>query len=171
MTDETEGKEFSFDGMEGSVTLADLGGFNMDEVEEFRFGENLPVGRYDFEVVEATLKTRGEGEKEKPFVNMKVKVINVHAVSENGKAVDSTDFEKFLEREHNEGIYFNDLEQGIGQVKALLNDLGVTESGTLQELLAGIAGTRFTSAMKHRPSKDDKDIIYANLKKIEPLGG
>ena len=67
MTDETEGKEFSFDGMEGSVTLADLGGFNMDEVEEFRFGENLPVGRYDFEVVEATLKTRGEGEKEKPF--------------------------------------------------------------------------------------------------------
>lgn len=143
------------------VSLADIGGVDMSEVEEFRF-ENTPKGIYQWKCTNAEILKLGD----KPAIKYNLEATNVISLSD-----DSKDPEKYIGHKHDEAIFITDLEKDIGRAKAFMVDAGFEGSGTLQELLDQFIGHEFVSAISHRKDKNDTDKIYANIDygKVKPL--
>jgi hypothetical protein len=143
------------------VSLADIAGVDMSQVEEFRF-ENTPKGIYQWVCKNAEVVKLGN----KPAIRYELEASNVIALSD-----DSLDPDKYVGHKHNEAIFITDLEKDIGRAKAFMIDAGFEGSGTLQELLDQFVGHEFISAIGHRKDKNDTDKVYANIDygKVKPL--
>ena len=139
------------------MTLADISGIDMTNVEEFRY-ENLPVGAYTFQTGDCTLEELGA--EDKPCAIFNVKVLETHGLVGLDDGVDEA---SFVGKEHRE-VFFISEAKDIGRIKAFLNDIGAPSEGALGDLVADVSNQQvFPARIKHRADKNDKSIKYANL--------
>ena len=149
---------------EMEVSLADIAGIDMNDVEEFEGGfEPTPVGVY-------TLGCRDAGLDElagKAVIYFTFEIEVCHAIIEGDSGKDE---DSIIGWEHKETIFIGDLAKSVGQAKAIMSKAGFRGQGSLQELLDEFVGTSFIAPIKHRTDKNDKDRIYSNIviKKIQP---
>lgn len=159
---------------EQGVTLADLAGIDMSEVEEYRGGGITPEGVYEWQVVSATLdklsfldKKSGENVTA-PIIDIKLRANACLQCKDPG-----IDPVELVGIEFNERFFIRDAIKDIGKIKAFMSDIGFTGSGSLGDQLDQLINMEFTAAVKHRKNNNDPDRPYANLdnKTIKPLGG
>lgn len=158
MSDETL---FEIEGQ--SVSLADIAGINVDDVQEHRGGA-FPAGIFDLEVSGAALVEIGQAQKY-PAVEGKFKVLGV--VKLDDPTVDAASLEG---SEYTETFILGDL-KNLGSVKAMVADSGVTASGKFAEMLDAWVGARFRTKIRHKKNTNDPDIVNARIvrTKIKPL--
>lgn len=142
-------------GQETEVTLLDLAGLDMETVEanDGSF-EATPKGTFIWNVVNAAL----EEVAGKPTIQFELECIGCAAVLAEGKTPDD-----MIGWKHKETIFINDAVKSIGQAKGLMVAAGLTQPGTLQNMLDAFCDMKFVSNIKHRKDKEDKDKIYANI--------
>lgn len=148
------------------VSLMDLAGISMDDVQEFR-SSATPAGRFLWRVVEAKLEMREATNKDDPQgPKINKATVNVELESQNCFALtdEKLDPANYVGIKHNETTWISNADKDIGRVKAFLVDIGITGSGTLNDLLAQAQGVEFVSEVTNRPNKDNPDYVYANLK-------
>lgn len=142
-----------------TATLAELSNLNLDEVKEFRWS-TFPKGAFAWLIVEAGLVTRG-GEDNPAYI-AKCKCTEVLDLIGSDK-----DPAELIGETHDEMVSFlqsdEDMEEFFGRVKAFCTDVGVENSGNLEAMSARLTGHTFKSRIKHRPDKNDKERIYADM--------
>lgn len=167
MADENEidlNESFKLEGQE--ISLGDLAGLNLDEVQEKRF-EALPKGDFVFEVESAKLAVNGEGDKKRPVVAFKTKVLDVIRVNDN----DFTGKPEDLVGKIHAQLFFITSLDSVGYIKAFLKDIGVLPGKDFNSTLAHAAGVRFQAPIGKRKDPNDSDKVYTqiNQMKIKPL--
>ena len=151
------------DDNEVEVSLADLAGIDMNEIEEFEGGFDVtPKGAYVFQVKDAKLSEIAEY----AVVAFELEVVECMAIASGDKTPES-----MVGVIHEENIFIIDVKKSIGQAKFLMRQAGYTATGTLNELLDGFCGTKFAAKIKHKAKKNDPDTIYANIdmKSVKPV--
>lgn len=154
------------EGEEIELSLEDIAGIDMGDVEEFNGFENLPAGIFDFAVKDAGLETVETKDGIKAVIFFSLEVEKVHVLVD-----DAIDPDSIIGSLHRETVWINDIEKGVGQAKAVMTNAGFTAKGKLEDLLDAFCGSKFTAPIKHTKNKNDPDIVYANLvtKKITPM--
>jgi len=154
------------DGTEMSVSLADIAGMDMAQVEEFEGGfDPTPKGVYHFRCKDAELtqidfKDKKTGEDvTRAIIQFDMEIVNVLAFVDDGINVND-----WIEKVHQETVFITDVAKGVGQAKAIMTNAGFTGNASLQELLDAFVGTEFDAPIAHRKNKDDPDVIHANIK-------
>jgi len=154
------------------VSLADLAGLDISEVQMNRGPVATPVGVFEFIVKEAVIghkAVKKDGvEINKPTVEFKLEIADVITMVDAELEPDD-----FIGETHFETFWISDLKKDVGRVKALMVDAGFEGAGPFQELLDAFVGHNFIGAIKQRKDRNDPDRIYANLdsKKITPVNG
>jgi hypothetical protein len=155
-----------------AVTLADLAGISMDDVQERR-GEAFPKGVFVFEVEGGEdvprLRAIGEGEKAKGGVIFALKCLDVIGVADPEF---NSDPSTLIGKVHRETFFLSSGES-LGYLKAFIKDIGAPYNPKLVEMLSTCAGVRFQAPIGKRKDKDDADKVYTNIvrQKIKPLAG
>ena len=146
---------------EEDVSLSDIAGIDMDNVEEVDYGfETMQKISANWRVKEAKL----DAFDEKPVIKVTCEVINCFAVL---SATETRKPEEFIGKVHDEIFNLNkDPIAGLGRAKKFMHDAGFQGNGTLQSLLDGFAGTTFDANIKHTKSKKNPDAVYANFDKV-----
>lgn len=144
---------------ENELSLAELASLNLGDVESVRF-ESLPTGIYIFEVKECSLTRKGD--ENVPVITVNSEVLEVDAMISvpEGKTEDS-----FVGKSHVDQFWLrsNDLD-GIGRFRAFAQDVGLGEcAAKLGEVLGALEGHRFKGQIRHRKSKHDPSVVFANL--------
>jgi len=160
------------DGQMQSLTdIADLDNLTMDEVEENTGGDTTPAGVYQFAVRKAerstTERTINGTKVTVPMYKFEFEAVNVLALTDPNLELASQ-----VGRKHFESIAIVDLKKDLGRVKALMERGGYATAGiAMVDLMLGFVGHEFVALVKNRKSKDDADVVYANidLKKIKPV--
>ena len=146
------------------VSLADLAGINMDDVEEYEGGFILtPKGAYEFNCTNAELTEIADS----PVIKFTCEIIGCTAI-----ASDEHSPESIIGAIHEENFFIKDVQKTIGSAKRFMRIAGSpVMSGSLTDLLDGFCGTKFFGKIKHRPKKNDPETIYANLdmKSVKPV--
>ena len=151
---------FSDTGGGESYNLAMLAGINLDDVEAIR-RITYPVGFYRFRCTKAHLTVGKMKGRDAPSIQFELVIRDVIELADPELQATS---EKYVGKKYTERftVYDNALET-IGQSKAFMLDTGYGASGALQEVLASYVDHEFVGFMMHKPDKDDKDKIYANI--------
>lgn len=157
-----------------SVSLADIAGVDMSQIEAYRGGEPTPQGIYEFKLTETNLDTMEVFDKEKedtvdrPVIMLSSEIIAVRQLKDKG-----IDPQSLIGLTHIERIFIRDIEKDLGRVTAFLQDIGMTGQGTLQDLLDQAVGTEYVAGISHRKDKNDTSRVFANLdfRTVEPLAG
>ncbi len=145
----------------GEMTLAQIAGLDMTGVKEFRF-ENLPVGAFLGRLEKFDFAQRERKDKPKLWVaTFTFEVLDVKALVDAG-----VDAAPLLGKKHNEGFKLES-EEDFGRLKAFFLDIGTTGSGTIMELGKQKIGTDYVFTIGHRKDKQNADIVYANIRKIQ----
>lgn len=143
-----------------NFSLADLADLDVSEVAEIRFS-SLPAGVFVFSVESATLDEVMNRDDEKRFIaEFKFKVLEVKAVVKKGVVL-----EDLVGKQHTEKLYIvpSKAEEGIGLIRAFVNDMGVDNKGKLGEVVERTVGHEFTGKITERKDKDDPSRVYARL--------
>ena len=156
------------DGEEQEVSLTDIAGIDMNEVQEFEGFEATPKGLYDWECKDAGLDTVETKNGLSGIIYFDLEVTNCHTL-----IGDERDPATMVGSKHRETIFIGDVAKSVGQAKALMQHAGFNAAGKLDELLDAFCGHAFTAPIKQRKDKNDSDVVYSNLviKKITPIGG
>lgn len=148
---------------EGSVSLADLAGLDMAEVEEVRF-VLTPAGVFLWEVADSKLTMVTRKQVEVPAAVFELKCLAVEhladeeAVAKSGKTADD-----LIGIKHTETMVIKTVDD-LGRIKAFMVDAGFPgASGALQEVVVAMKGHQFRGPIRHSPDRNDKSIVYANL--------
>lgn len=140
---------------EVEVSLADLAGLDMSAVEAVAGGFELtPKGAYVFKVLDAKLAEFADY----PVITFELEIIECLALASDDKTP-----EGMVGVKHDETIFIIDVQKSVGQAKFLMTEAGYRATGTLQELLDGFCGTKFSAKVKHKAKKNDPETIYANI--------
>ncbi len=153
--------------IETEVSLADLAGIDMNNVDAFEGGfEPTPKGVFRFECKDAGLDIVETKNGDSATIYFDCEVQEVYALLD-----DSEDPEKLMGLNHRESIFVSDLAKSVGQAKAIMQNAGFSGSGTLEQMQDAFCGHQFIAPIKHRKDKNDTDRVYANLvvKKITPV--
>lgn len=148
-----------------SVSLADIAGLDMSDVQEYR-GFLFPIGTYRWGILEAKL------DKVKRQDQLCAAAIFKLHVKEVLAAVypDGMNEEEIVGKEFTHTFAIQDIQKDLGRIKAFLVDVGVSGKGGMQDLLNSAVDHDFIAPMKQTADKNDKDVIYCNLvlNKIKP---
>jgi len=144
---------------EEEISLMDLAGISMDDVEEYR-ASATPAGKFLWRVVEAKLEARDTTNKEdpqgpkisKPTVNFELESQNCFALVD-----EKLDPANYVGIKHNETIWINNADKDLGRIKAFLVDIGVGGQGSLTDLLAQAQGIEFVSDVTNVKNKYNPD--------------
>ena len=140
---------------EMEVSLADIAGIDMNDVEAFEGGfEPTPKGVYLWEVKDAGLDTINE----KAVIYFECECVECYTVLDDEKTE-----EQMAGWKHRETIFVSDLAKSVGQAKAIMQNAGFTGSGSLTDMLDAFCGSQFIAPVKQRRDKNDTDRVYANL--------
>lgn len=142
-----------------TISLAELAGLDMDDVEAKRFGAITPKGSYRFHIREAKLETLGKHNVAAYYCP----IIHVHGVADP-----ETDVEALLNYEHRELFFLKDVE-AVGYLKQFMLDIGLQASGALARLLELSENLQFDARVEHTPDKNDTSRIYTRLVDIIPV--
>ena len=143
------------DNVEQEVSLAEIAGIDMNNVEAFEGGfEPTPKGIFRFECKDAGLDTIID----KAVIYFECEIAECYALVDDEKNADD-----MIGWTHRETIFISDLAKSVGQAKAIMQNAGFTGSGTLEEMLDAFCGSHFVAPIRHRKDKNDTDKIYSNL--------
>jgi len=150
------------------VSLADLAGVDMTEVQEVR-SSVTPAGKFHFRIDETEMKAQEATNKDdpqgakinKPVIQFVLKAQNCFSLVD-----DALDPEDYVEAKHTETFWINDLKKDLGRVKAFLVDIGIDGNKPLTDLLAEAHGMEFVADITHVKNKDNPDRVWVNLKNI-----
>lgn len=154
------------------LSLADLAGVDVSQIEETRF-EALPMGAYEFEIVQAEVEESTNRDNEKVFkVTVENKIVNTISILKVPAGEDKSEYmDKQVGRTITERFTINvekpqeDIVKAIGRVKSFFTDVGGTDWGAnLIENVEALVGLTFNGSVTHQSDKDDKTIKYARLK-------
>lgn len=146
---------------DGEISLADLIGFDMTNVEAKKF-ENLVEGVFDFEVVTDPMPgVIIVGDPPKGAALIPCKVLNVIALKVPSETPDPTKLIGFIHRETN---VVNSADS-LGYLQTTLEAFDC-QKGPLGPMLESLAGVRFRASIIHRVNKNNTDIVYAGLSRI-----
>lgn len=156
------------DGEEQEVSLMDIAGIDMADVQEFEGFEATPKGLYDWEVKDAGLDTVETKNGNAGIIYFDLEAINCHTL-----IGDDRDPASMTGTKHRETIFIGDVAKSVGRAKSLMANAGFQAQGKLSELLDAFCGHTFTAPIKQRKDKNDADVVYSNLviKKVTPVGG
>ena len=164
----------NIEGQENQVSLADLAGINIDEVEEKEF-KTFAQGNFDWEVqANSDFDTFDKEDDDTgenitvPVITVTCKCIHVHAITDKNEDPNS-----WMGEEHTERFQVKDLSD-IGRFKALMTNSGFTETirgqgMSLQQCMEKFHGWRFNAKVSHTKSKKDASKVYANLRDVKPI--
>lgn len=161
-----------------AVSLLDLAGLDMAQVEVFRGGESAPEGLAEWKGVSASIGAAEVTDKDKnsPTVGEKIQraVIDFTAealayINVKDRGIDISTLSGIT---HRERFFIADVAKDIGRVKAFMTDIGMSGEGSLQSLLEQFTGHEFACAIKHRKDPNDTSRVYANFdsKTASPIG-
>ena len=142
-----------------SVSLLDVAGINMDGVDAVRFTRTA-AGFFVFQIKDAKLGTIGKDDNKKFAAQFELEIKNVISLKDEKETAD-----KWVGKTHNENFTISgeNMLEDIGRIKAFFEDTGFKGSGNLEQLLQACKGHLFQGQVTHRPDKNDKDTIYANI--------
>jgi hypothetical protein len=150
------------------ATLAELGDFDITDVEAVRF-VLLPAGGYRWRITEAGLDTLTMNDKKTgepsdvPVANVVMQVIGTHGLVNIPDGYTEADF---MDKTHTERFFIRDME-GVGRIKAFAEDIGWSappgQRFTFQGMLDAFVGHEFDSRGKHRKNKNDPTQVFFQL--------
>lgn len=143
------------------ISLAELAGLNMDDIEEVRF-EVLPKGLSAvFRNKSADIVKMGE----KPAISLTYEVMKIF-----GETEEMND-ENMVGKEHQELFFLSGKEplKVLGMMKAHMSDAGFSASGELQDVLDKYQSHMCKAVIKHTVNKDDEDRPYARMDRLKPF--
>lgn len=161
-------------GETAAVSLEDLMSIDLTDVEEFRGGETLPEGIFEWRIKSAIMDVAEVNDKELGQKVRRARVMfGLEAIACRQVKDMAIDKDTLVGAEFNERFFIKDALKDIGRVKSFLVDIGMQGSGPLQQLLDATVGHEFVAGIKHTKDKNDTSRVYANLdqKTIKPLGG
>ena len=145
--------------VETDVSLADIAGIDMNNVEAFEGGfEPTPKGVYLFDVKDAGLDTAETKNGESAIIYFDLEVAKCLALVDDEKEPES-----LVGWKHRETIFVGDLAKSVGKAKAIMQNAGFSGTGTLEHMLDAFCGSQFISPVKQQKDKNDTDKIYANI--------
>lgn len=168
--------EENIEGEAGSFSMADIAGFDIGTVEEFRL-TNLPQGLYTFEVKKAGLaeRTDDDGDVEAVRPTFSLEVLECKAII--GKAGDGVTKESLIGKTHSEStripnphIDMEGAQKGLGRTRALLADMGGQSDGPLggdgvtEGCIDAAVGLVFDAKIVHSRNANDPSRPYTNLR-------
>jgi len=136
-----------------TISLADLAGVNLEEVQEVR-GFKFPKGFFKWRVLNSEIKKLGE----KAAIQTECECLQVI----NCNDPDVQDEATIPGKKFSHTQFLSDME-GLGRQKAFMADAGFKGSGALGELLNQFTGTEFYGKVVHKRNKDDADNPYVNM--------
>lgn len=147
--------------------LADIAGMSMDDIQEQAYGGFVPVprGAYHMRCTAATIEKRNDT----AAIQFVCEVLNCYDVVDPDENP-----EKTIGMKHYEGFaFFDKPADAIGRAKKFMHDAGAApQSGaTIQQSLDAFVGTEFNALIGHRKNKNDPDVVYANIRKVEAMQG
>lgn len=147
------------DGEDSEVNVEDLLGVDMEQVDEYRSGP-FPIGRYHFKCTGATVEKglAGNPQTMRAYFAFEFECLNVLRMQESDQ-----DPGTIIGRKHFERIYIIDAQRSLGEFRAFCNDLGLSASGEVRDILNSMIGIEFEGLIKHGRNKDDPDRPYVNL--------
>lgn len=155
------------------VTVEQLLGFDLQQVEEVRGFPLAPEGVYEWRIMEWSNKSvewmpKDATEKIKSMV-LECLLECILCRQTKDPEIDKT---SLVGMQYTEGFFLSSAED-LGRVKALFVDIGMSGAGTVQTLCDQSIGKEFVAPLTHRKDKNDTSKVYANLDRtaVEPLGG
>lgn len=146
---------------EKTVTLADLAGLDISDVEAKRFFR-APKGVYVWEICMDEQDNLPPGVRAingKAAMVMPLKIINVIALKDPDYSGTGTDLIGKIHRE----TQFITQEESLKYIKAFLQDIGLSGNGRLNDLLAGAVGLKFQAPIAHQVDKNDTSKVYSRI--------
>ena len=153
---------------ETEVSLADIAGVDMTEVQEVR-STQIPAGKFHFRVMETELKAVDATNKDDPQgakINKPVIQFEIEAQNCFSLVDDSLDTEDHINEKYFETFWINDVKKDLGRVKALLIDIGLEGNKPLTDLLDEAHGMEFVADITHNKKRDNPDEFWVNMKNI-----
>jgi len=154
MTDQANDVTDQFAGL----SAADIMNINVDDVEVVRF-ENIPAGLYLFGVDDVTVEELGDDKT--PVIKVVLKAEDVKSLVKvpHGKTEES-----FIGKTYDRSFWIKGSDD-VGKLRAFAQDLNVTHTGTLGDVLQNIAGAEpFEGQIIHKLKSDDSGESWVNLK-------
>lgn len=154
------------------VTIDQLLGFDLGQVEEVRGFPLTPEGVYEWRLVSWSNKNvdwipKGETETRTSMVlEALLEAISCRQAKDN-----EIDISTLVGTQFTEGFFLSAAED-LGRVKAFFVDIGMTGSGLISDLCDQSIGKEFVAPIVWRKDKNDTSKVYDNLDRtaIEPLG-
>ena len=153
------------------VTIDQLLGFDLGQVEEVRGFPLTPEGVYEWRLVSWSNKNvdwipKGETETRTSMVlEALLEAISCRQAKDN-----EIDISTLVGTQFTEGFFLSAAED-LGRVKAFFVDIGMTGSGLISDLCDQSIGKEFVAPIVWRKDKNDTSKVYDNLDRtaIEPL--
>jgi len=160
------------DGIENQMSLADIAGLDVSDVEELRSSQ-IPAGLFVFEVTKTGLDetTVGDDEELRYKAAIELKVVGVETIVEKG--VEESDV---MNKTHTETFFINPAEaqKGIGFLKGFITDIGGDSTGNIggvedgpEGFLDRIVGHRFTAKIIKKKARDGNFYSRLQLLKVK----
>lgn len=156
---------------ENELSLADFAGLDMSEVEAVRFAVT-PAGRFLWRVAESEIVSlevpvdyddESAGNTNIPCISVMLTAVNCLALID-----DELDPADYIDIKHIVNFRIRDFKKDMGKFVAFLNDIGIESTAPIQALLDEIHGLEFLSDIVNNKSRNNPDIIFANLRNIAP---
>lgn len=154
------------DNVNTGLSLADIAGISVDEVQEVRF-EDLPAFRGIFKIVDAVWN---DDVGKKSYLTCRLTAEVNEAGEFNDEVGTSLERqEKMVGRKHGETFFIDpaDVLQGVGRIKAFLVDCGIEiqEGERVDALIERVKTEQqpFVADVKKRAKKDSEGEFFTNL--------
>lgn len=159
----------------GEVSLLDLMGVDLSQMDEMRFGDIFPRVFAQFECGDPTMDELKDNKTGSPtfgkvvgaLVKFPFKCIGILDAS-NAKADGVEDPSKLIDKIHTE-IAFVKAATNLKYLKAFIADVGGVKNAPLGEAIKSVGGKRIQAVIHHRKDPKDSDKIYASLSKYKPI--
>ena len=159
----------------GEVSLLDLMGVDLSQVEEMRFGDIMPRIFGQFECGDPTIEELKDNKTGSPtagkvigaLVKFPWKVLGITDAS-NAKADGVEDPSTLIGKIHTE-VAFVKGGTNVKYLKAFIADVGGNKNQPLGEAIKSVAGKRIQAVIRHRKDPNDTDKVYASLSKYKPI--
>lgn len=159
----------------GEVSLLDLMGVDLSQMDEMRFGDIFPRVFAQFECGEPTMDELKDNKAGSPtfgkvvgaLIKFPWKCIGILDAS-NAKADGVEDPTTLVGKTHTE-VAFVKAAMNLKYLKAFIADTGGNKNAPLGEAIKSVGGKRIQAIIRHRKDPNDSDKVYASLSKYKPI--
>ncbi len=169
---QTDMVQIENNGVLQEVSIEQLLGFNLQQVEEVRGFPLAPEGVYEWKILAWSNKIKewtpkGTTETRRSMI-LDCQLEAIACRQTKDPEVDKT---TLVGLQYTEGFFLSSKDD-LGRVKSLFVDIGMTGADVVENLCDQSIGREFIAPITHRKDKNDTSKVYANLDRnaVEPLG-